>query len=274
MGGLRSAMPLTFATFVIGSLSLAGVFPLAGFWSKDEVLLDAWNHNRFLFFVGSAVAFMTALYMFRAIFMTFFGEYRGGGQPEHGHGGAHAQPHESPWSMALPLLILAVPAVAIGWVNLGSGFGELIEGALPEALREFEFHVEGVVVVTSTLAALLGIGAAGAIYYAGVPAPADLRRAFGPLPAIVERKYYLDFIAETVIVRWLLNGVLGRAAAALDTYVIDGVVNGVGRAVREAGDRARRTEVGQLQAYTSVFFVGLLVAVVAIFVVSGEVLER
>ena len=90
----------------------------------------------------------------------------------------------------------------------------------------------------------------------------------------MERKYYLDFVAETVIVRWLLNGVLGRAAMALDTHVIDGVVNGIGRAVNETGDRVRRTEAGQLQAYTSVFFVGLLVAVIAIFLVSGEVLER
>ena len=82
MGGLRLSMPITFWTFVIGALSLSGVFPLAGFWSKDEILLDAFNHNTLLFWVGVTVAGMTAFYMFRAIFLTFFGEYRGGAEPE------------------------------------------------------------------------------------------------------------------------------------------------------------------------------------------------
>ncbi|MBA3479476.1 MAG: NADH-quinone oxidoreductase subunit L, partial [Lautropia sp.] len=86
MGGLRRSMPITFATFVIGSLSLAGVFPLAGFWSKDEILKDAWNENRIAFWAAMAVVFMTAYYMFRAISMTFLGDYRGGAEPQHGHG--------------------------------------------------------------------------------------------------------------------------------------------------------------------------------------------
>ena len=275
MGGLRHSMPITFVTFVIGALSLSGVFPLAGFWSKDEILLDAWNHDKLLWVIGSLVAFMTALYMFRAIFMTFFGEYRGGGEPEEGHAEAdHAKPHESPPVMWVPLAILAVPAIVIGWVNLNSGFGELVEGALPEALRHFEFEVEGIVLVVSTLAALAGIGVAAAIYYASNPPSERIRSALGPLPRIVERKYYLDFVAETVVVRWILNGVVGRLAQAFDTYVVDGVVNGVGRGVNDAGDRLRRTEAGQLQAYTSVFVLGLLVATVTIFVLSGDVLER
>ena len=104
MGGLRSHMPITFWTFVIGSLSLSGVFPLAGFWSKDEILATAFEANPIFFGITVLVAFMTAFYMFRAIFLTFFGDYKGGAEPEDGHGGHASHPHESPRSMVAPLM--------------------------------------------------------------------------------------------------------------------------------------------------------------------------
>ena len=278
MGGLRHTMPITFITFVIAALSLSGVFPLAGFWSKDEILLDAWRHNKLLWGVGSGVAFLTALYMFRVIFLTFFGKYRGGGEPEEEHSssetGVQVEPHESPASMWIPLVILAVPAIVIGWVNLNSGFGEFIEGALPAELRHFQFEAEGVVLVTSIVLALAGIGVAGAIYHAGTPRPEAIRRRAGPLHTLIERKYFMDDVAETFVVRRVLLRGFGGIAEAFDTYVVDGIVNGVGRATRRIGDAARRTEAGQLQAYTSVFFVGLLIAVIALLVVSGDVLDR
>ncbi len=280
MGGLRSAMPVTFATFVIGALSLAGVFPLAGFWSKDEILLDAWTHDEFvLFAIGVGVAGLTALYMFRAIFLTFLGDYRGGEAPSHAGAGddapAHASaPHESPPSMWVPLAILAVPAVAIGWLNVGGGFGEFVEAALPADMQHFEFDIDPVVLASSTLAAFGGIGAAAAIYLYGMPSPARVRAAFGPLHTLVERKYYLDELAETVVVRGLLNGVIGRAAHAFDRYVVDGAVNGVGWLSRTVGDAVRRTETGQVQAYTSMLFAGVVVAAVLLFIFGGEVLER
>ncbi|MSQ41945.1 MAG: NADH-quinone oxidoreductase subunit L [Dehalococcoidia bacterium] len=275
MGGLRLAMPVTFASFVIGSLSLAGVFPLAGFWSKDEILLDALHHNRLLFVAGVAVAGMTALYMFRAVYLTFFGAYRGGEAPAPGHGDGHAgAPHESPRTMWVPLAILTVPAVAAGWVNLGGGFGTLAEGALPAGLRTFEIEVDAVVVAASTLFTLGGIGLATAIYLYRRPAAELIRSRLGPLPRIVERKYYLDDLAETVVVRGLLNGVIGRALVLIDTQLVDRLANEVGRATRLAGDALRRSEAGQLQAYTSMFMLGVIVAAVAIFVLSGNVLER
>ena len=277
MGGLRHTMPLTFVTFVIGSLSLVGVFPLAGFWSKDEILLDAWNHDKLLWVVGTAVAGMTALYMFRAIFMTFFGEYRGGAEDEEGHGNPNPEhTHESPQSMALPLIVLAVPAIVIGWVNIGGDFGELlqgalfVDGALPEAFHAFEVEVNAVVLATSLAVALGGIGLAAAIYYAGAPSPDVVRARFGPLHTLVERKYYMDELAETVIVRWVLHGGIGRGLQLFDTYVVDAAVNGVASATRMAGDAARRSEAGQLQAYTSMFLIGVVVAAAVLFVVSGD----
>ena len=193
MGGLKQFMPVTFWTFLIGSLSLSGIFPLAGFWSKDEVLLYAWDEDKLLWVVGTVVAFMTALYMFRAIFMTFFGEYRGGAAPEADHGGGHedehgaghevaaadphasegghdshgwlAHPHESPRSMLFPLLVLSVPAIIAGFVAPSSFFGEFVEGALLPEMRHFHFHAENIVVAASTISALAGIAVAAALYY-------------------------------------------------------------------------------------------------------------
>jgi len=279
MGGLRTSMPITFITFLIGSLSLSGVFPLAGFWSKDELLLDAWKHDKFLWVIGTIVAFMTAFYMFRVIFMTFFGEYRGGEQPEPGHGSAgeaeehHAGPHESPRSMTAPLIILAIPSVLFGLFAL-NGFGGFLEGTLPEAARHFEFEIEGIVLAASTIAALAGIGAAAAVYYARRPAPEQLGKAAGPLYTLAADKYYIDEIAEDVIVRRALDQILGPAAAAFDKYVVDGIVNGIALATRQVGDAVRRLETGQLQAYTSMSMLGVVVTVIIIFVISGNVLER
>src|SRR5687768_5989523 len=108
MGGLRKHMPTTFATFMIGSAALAGIFPLAGFWSKDEILATA-GHTGYEFFVivGLIGAFLTAAYMTRCVYLTFFGEYRG-----------HGEPHESPRAITVPLVVLAVLSVIAGWINI------------------------------------------------------------------------------------------------------------------------------------------------------------
>jgi NADH-quinone oxidoreductase subunit L len=272
MGGLRSVMPITFITFMIGALSLSGVFPLAGFWSKDELLLDAWNQDKLLWVIGTLVAFMTAFYMFRAIFMTFFGEYRGGeaSEPDHGEAGP---PHESPRSMTLPLILLSIGSIFFGLFAL-NGFGTFIEGSLPEELRHFEFHIDSIVLAASTIAALGGIGAAAAIYYAGKPSPEQLGRMAGPVYTVVADKYYIDELAEDVIVRGVQQRGIGRASQFFDTYVVDGVVNGIALLTYRIGDGLRRVESGQLQAYTSMSVLGVLFVLLAIYVLSGNVLER
>jgi NADH-quinone oxidoreductase subunit L len=258
MGGLKKFMPVTYWTFLIGSLSLAGVFPLAGFWSKDEILLDAWGHDKFLWVVGTIVAFMTALYMFRAIFMTFHGEYRGGAAPEPGHGSDHdaghdshdepahgdahadehgwlAHPHESPRSMLFPLIALSIPAIFAGMIAPTEIFGKLVEGALLADMRHFHFHLDGIVVATSTVAAFGGIGVAAAIYYAGKPESSVIRRALGPLPRIVERLYYVNEVAEDGIVRRGLYG--GRRASGRGHRHVH---RGRRRERRRTGDAPRR----------------------------------
>ena len=122
--------------------------------------------------------------------------------------------------------------------------------------------------------ALGGIGAAAAIYHYGRPSPAEIRAKLGPLPMVAEAKYYLDFVAETVIVRWILNGVIQRAAQLVDTYVIDFAVDQFAESVRRAGDAMRRVEAGYVQGYTSLFLAGVVIAIIAIAVLGTDVLER
>jgi len=265
MGGLRSYMPITYATFLIGSLSLAGVVPFAGFWSKDEILGAAWADNKLLFAVAMAVVFMTAFYSFRAIFLTFHGEYKGGEPPEHGSHDAHAgKPHESPLVMTLPLLILAVPAVLAGFANFPNhateGIAHLLEGALPEssaeALHKASFN--WAIAISSSALALAGIGLAYLVYEAKAISAESLRRAFGPVHTLVSRKYYMDELYEDGVVRRGLYGTVCAAAAWFDANIVDGAVNGAGALTRRVGDGLRWVQSGSVQAYGSVGFAGLV----------------
>ena len=267
MGGLRKYMPITYVTFLVGSLSLAGIFPFAGFWSKDEILGSAWADDKILFLVAMAVVFMTAFYSFRAVFLTFEGDYRGGEEPEHGaHGGGHGKPHESGWVMALPLLILAVPAFAAGFVNLpfgsADGLAHILEGALPESSAEALHHEDfNLAIALGSLAlAAAGIGLAYAIYQAKVVSSESLQNIWGPVHTLVARKYYMDELYENVIVRDLLYRNVCRILQWVDTNIIDFAVNGSGQLSRWAGDRLRWVQSGSVQAYGTVGFAGLIVA--------------
>jgi len=284
MGGLRKTMPVTFATFVVGALSLSGVFPLAGFWSKDEILADAWGQEKYLFYIGIVTAGITAFYMFRAVFMTFGGEYRGGAPAEaavaHGDGGptaAHhaAGPHESPRVMTGPLVVLGVMAVIAGVFNLPWSFlgldheiEHLLVGALPdEGLVEpggFRFGVAA----ASTAVALGGIGLAYVIYSAQVVSSATLARLFRPAHRLLENKYYADYLYEQVIVGFLFYRVIGGVLSAFDSIVVDGAVNGVGRGARTAAGVLRYVQSGQFQTYGAVAFSGLVVTAILVLVLS------
>jgi NADH-quinone oxidoreductase subunit L len=215
--------------------------------------------------------FMTAFYTFRAVFLTFEGEYKGGEPPQHGEAGSahetgHRAPHESPLVMALPLLILAVPAALAGFVNFPNhateGLAHLLEGALPagvgEDVRHDNFSV--LLAASSTALALLGIALAYVVYQAKAIDVRDLRRIWGPVATLVERKYYMDDLYEQVVVRNAMYRGVWAAAQWFDEHVIDFAVNGSGRATRRAGDLLRWVQTGSFQAYGSVGFAGLVVA--------------
>jgi len=279
MGGLRKAMPITSATFLIASLSLSGIFPFAGFWSKDEILSDAWAHERYLFYIALVTAGVTAFYVFRAVFLTFGGEYRGGepGEVAHqtpspsgrGQGeGAYAAPHESPPVMTWPLRILAVAAVFAGFANIDKDIEHLLLGALPEEGLVEESEFRWGVAIASTLVPIAGIALAYAIYSARVVSSAALARLFRPVHRLLENKYYLDVLYEQVIVGFLFYRVVGGVLSAFDTVVVDGAVNGFGQGVSRAAGVLRLLQAGQFQAYGALAFSGLVFTAIVVLVLN------
>jgi len=213
MGGLASVMPRTYWTMLIGSLALAGVPPFAGFWSKDEILLEAFHNNPALFWIGLAGAFITAFYIFRMMFMTFGGRLR-----------SAVHPHESPAVMTVPLLVLAGFSAVIGFVGApwwGNPFHHFVSF---EAAEGVPFDLT--LALISTVVAGAGIFTAAAVYHWQWVPSESLRRAAGPLYTLLVRKYYWDEFYQWTVVRPLMW--MARRLRTFDVYVIDGAVNAVG----------------------------------------------
>jgi NADH-quinone oxidoreductase subunit L len=292
MGGLRKYMPVTFWTFLIGSVALSGIFPLAGFWSKDEILATA-HVGGFDFFmvVGLIGAAMTAAYMTRCVYLTFFGEYRG-----HGH------PHESPKAITLPLVVLAGFSVVAGFANASlfdiEKFKDYIEPRVAFPIDKIvtpEFN--GWLASISVGLALVAIVVFATYWFEqrnyGVRGLTQRSGAAKAGHTFLVNKYYLDHLYTDVIVAGI-KGPIARAAYWVNMNVIDGVVNGVGRGTAALGrvtyrylDRdvvdgavnglARETDQaagllrplqsGRLQRYALLLFaaVGLIALAIAIF---------
>src|SRR5271157_779993 len=216
MGGLRKAMPRTFATFCIGAASLAGLWPLSGFWSKDAILSNALDKQPLLFVLVIITVFMTAFYMFRVVFMTFGGEYRG---KEH-----HL--HESSPVMTIPLFILAGLAIASGWVNLNGGFNSFFGSGTTHSVIEGLFGIFKEPLPWISLAlACAGIFLAYAIYSKKWISATALGKTFAFPYKVFYNKYFVDELYEGIIVKKVLMGGLFAAARWFDTNVIDGGVN-------------------------------------------------
>ena len=281
MGGLRKAMPWTFTVLLVASLSLSGIPPFSGFWSKDEMLAHAWLRNPALFWMALAAAFMTAFYVFRMMFLTFAGKFRGGAEAEQsaaghaasghaasGHGaeahGGHHGLHESPAVMVVPMAALAIPALLSGLVNVpfaGLGvpahwLGEFMGEGKPEA-----FNVQ--VSLMATVVSLAGIGAAFVVYGAKWLRAEALGRAFKPVYILLSRRYFIDDLYEKVLVGAVFYGGVCHALDWFDYTVVDGAVNGVAWVGRNTGRVGARMQTGQLQASAAGIAVGLVVIVVA-----------
>jgi NADH-quinone oxidoreductase subunit L len=238
MGGLRGRMPITFWTFLAGTLALTGVPFFAGFWSKDEILADAFHKAdsvpiaAFVWAMGTAAAFFTAFYMARQVFLVFFGAPRT-------DGARHAT--ESGPAMAYPLVVLAVFAVVLGFAGVPESFpviGPLLGnplhhllGALPFEAGEFHALSFNPLPALISVAAALGGWALGWLVYGRRPDAAGAREpltALGPVWRILHRKYYVDELYSATVVRGAVA--FATLNAAVDTYVIDMGVNLVGRA--------------------------------------------
>ncbi len=263
MGGLRKRMRWTYITFLIGSLSLAGIWPLAGFWSKDEVLLTAFDGNRLLFVLALVTVFMTAFYMFRVIYLTFHGEYRGG-DPE-----TKTLPHESPGIMVWPMVFLAILAIGAGWWNVSGAFGEFMGHGETRGFIDGFFGIFGSWLPwVSLLFAGAGIFLAYLMYSAKRVSPERMAARFRPLYTAFLRKFWLDELYEDVIVRKLLLGGLFRGLEKVETGVIDAAVNGAADLAVAGGKAARQVQTGQLQLYGIFIAIGAAIIAIVVFVVG------
>jgi NADH-quinone oxidoreductase subunit L len=282
MGGLKKYMPTTYRTFLIGSIALAGVPPLAGFWSKDEILLSAGKNGFGLFvIVGLLGAVMTAAYMTRCVYLTFFGDYRG-----HGH------PHESPRAITGPLVILSVFSIGAGWLAIGQRFGHWTINAIIEEAHVPEYPFSMSTAFIGTAAGVIGI-AIGAAYYFRNLGPRGLTERSGLARGgykLLINKYYLDDLYTGIIVGgikgpiaraayWfnqnVLDGVVHGAAATargaayvaydvIDQKVVDGLVNGAGASAEESGSLLRTIQTGRVQQYAAVLFAATAIFAIAL----------
>lgn len=255
MGGLYDKMKITALTFIVGALAIAGIPPLAGFWSKDSILHHAYvSGHKGVWLVGTITAGMTAFYMFRLIFLTFFGKPRDKHLVEHAH--------ESPPVMTIPLIILAIGSILVGLFALAPGGG--FEGFVNKALvlkEEAGAHHEGgsFLIVLSVLVALIGIGIAYSMYIRFVPDPKKLAQALRPIYVLLYNRYYVDevyfalFINPTVeISRWVLW-------KFVDVMIIDGIVNGVANFLGLIGSIIRRIQTGYIPDYGWLIILGVII---------------
>jgi NADH-quinone oxidoreductase subunit L len=275
MGGLRKFMPLTAATFMVGWLAIAGVPPFAGFWSKDDILLFAWGSGaaggKALWAIGLVTALLTGYYMSRQVFMVFFGEPRWRAEPaprpasvgaaaneldmetdEHAHG----EPHESPWLMTAPLVVLAVLSIVGGVINLPFNDDvHFLEHFLEPVLRANEAEIA---VSTGAKVALAGVAIGAGLVGIALASVVYLRhRARAIEPEVLAHAWYYD---EEVTA---FMGGPGRksfdAIAWFDVHIIDGAVNGVAAVVRNVGGRLRPVQSGFVRSYALGVTIGVVV---------------
>jgi NADH-quinone oxidoreductase subunit L len=278
----------------IATLAIAGIPPLAGFWSKDEILARAFDASWVYWLIGVITAFITSFYMFRLMYMTFGGDYRGGsaahdvphqsadalamhdkhakddsvhgGHDSHGHG----EPHESPWVMLGPLVILAILSLFGGFVGLGDRFEHFldpvfkasIEPGLAESSREvanktLEYTLMGISVTVAGLGWFLAW-----LFYSSKPQlPARIAESMGGLYKAVANKYYVDQIYAVLFVNPLIDGSTSILWHGIDQGVIDATVNGSAGAARHVSDELRHMQSGNLRSYAGWVAAGAAVVV-------------
>jgi NADH-quinone oxidoreductase subunit L len=291
MGGLRKQMPTTYWTFVAGALSLAGIFPLAGFWSKDEILATL-GHEGYtaVMWIAIAGAFVTAFYMTRAVALTFHGEYKG-----HGH------PHESPRIMTGPLVALAIPSIGFGLLNIPGvslpGLGNFTVWLATRVVPMGDHHAESIdflLAGSGLLAALAGIALGWRIWGKDRETQAERDRFEIPvLYPLLRRKYYVDDMALGMVgatmgpvarsVNWVndyvIDGVVNGAALitkALGSFVygivdqrgVDGIVHGLSAGADLSGAAVRKWQTGRVQQYAASFVGGALILIVVFVFVT------
>ena len=286
MGGLARKIPITYVTMLIGTIAIAGIPPLAGFFSKDEILGETFKFGVYepllyvLFVVGMIVAGMTAFYMWRLMGKTFYGTSRVD---------PHVEPkiHESPKTMTVPLILLAIPSIGIG-LALGWPLGDsTIKHWLEPVFHEAEvtlgrtlpkvqlFGIDGVLIIIAVSVAALGLAFAAYLFGVGrrdgrlgTVQSLTARIPLGPaLHRASLNRWYFDDLNDLIFVRF--GGTVAETAAVFDRAVIDGIVNSSAKVTQGAGDRIRRIQTGKVQNYALGIAFGLiLLAAIVLLLVS------
>jgi len=271
MGGLRSYIPWTFLTMGIATLAIAGIPPLAGFWSKDEILWKAYEANWIYWVIGAITAFITSFYMFRLLFMTFFGDYHGAHVDEHGRGShahghdGHGEPHESPMVMLVPLMILAVLSTVGGLVGIHNGFQHFLEpvfgSEFPQSITEGSGNTEWLLMGISVLFSLAGLVLAYMLYVAKPYLPQKIADSLGSFYEAVLNKYYIDELYAKVFVKPLVDGSTSILWQGVDRKVIDDTVNDAADGARHVSDEVRHMQSGNLRSYAGWIAAGAAVLI-------------
>jgi NADH-quinone oxidoreductase subunit L len=261
MGGLHKKMPITSITMLIATLAISGIWPLAGFWSKDEILVTLYGSGHMvLYYTAVVTAFMTAFYMFRLYIVTFMG-------PESGHA-AHV--HESPPAMTVPLMILALFSIFAGLVGVpGQEFN--ISRFIYFGEMEKPAAMNMTIAYVSSAVSLSGIALSFVIYFFKLVKAGDLKKNAGPLYTLLKNKYYIDeiylffirniFFVITETIKWF------------DRNIVDGLVNLTAWLVRQGGDKLRRTTSGSVQTYALMIFGGMVVVIIAFAIYDPGILK-
>jgi NADH-quinone oxidoreductase subunit L len=281
MGGLKRALPVTYWTFLIGALAISGVPGLAGFFSKDEILFRTFaSGHTWLWVVGILTSFLTATYMFRAVFMTFHG-------PSHVMSDAHSDPHhaqhgvhlhDAPPAMAIVLVVLAIGAATAGYVGVphalggsnrlegflersfepGAESGETVAAVEQAATPDATHNVEVSLMLVSTVVALAGIGIATFVFLLRREVGQRLAVRFAGVHRVLSNKYYVDEFYQAAIVDPLVTISRQGLWRALDSRVIDGSVNGIGTLVRGGAAALRQMQTGSVRSYAAALFLGVV----------------
>ena len=252
MGGLKNKLPITYWTFLAGCLAIAGIIPFSGFFSKDSILLAAFEHNKILYFVGLITAGLTAFYMFRLLFVTFFGAFRGTEEQRH-----HV--HESPAAMTIPLIVLAILSVVGGFINVlevfihgGERLTDFLSPVVPNAKAIVSHSTEWLLMGLTTVIAVVAILIAWRRY------KTYKEEQPTPFATLLKNKWYVDELYDSIIVKPL--NVLGAFAnTVLDRSGIDALVNGVGRAVNYGGRQLRWLQSGQVGSYVLLMVISMVI---------------
>ena len=277
-GGLKKYLPVTSKVFLIGAIAIAGIPPLSGFFSKDEILWYAFNQNAFFWVIGVLTAMITAFYMFRLYFLTFEGKEHFHAQKEHGHHHhdehhEHGEPHESPKVMTIPLMVLAVLSIIGGFVGIpaifsgvgGNKFEHWLEPIFKDAYKHYHLHLshnhtlELALMTTSVLLAVGAILLARHLYIKNPDIPAKVSGKFKEIYNVLLNKYFVDEAYNNAIIKpiyMLSESVLFKFT---DVKIIDGFVNGTAALVEKGSGVVRRMQTGVTQFYALIMMLGIVV---------------